>query len=80
MQKFGQKLRTLRTQRGLSMKELATMLGYSAVGYISELEMGKKVPTIKLVLGVSRLFNISTDKLLKDELDLDDEIKERLDG
>ena len=71
MQRFGEKLRALRTQRGMTLKELALELGLSAHGYISELESGKKKPTAELVLNVARLFDVSTDQLLKDELDLD---------
>ncbi len=73
MQRFGEKLRTLRTRRGMTLKELALQLGHSAHGYISELESGKKKPTAELVLNAARLFGVSTDQLLKDELDLDKE-------
>ena len=73
MQRFGEKLRTLRTRRGMTLKELALKLGHSAHGYISELESGKKKPTAELVLNAARLFGVSTDQLLKDELDLDGE-------
>jgi transcriptional regulator with XRE-family HTH domain len=71
MYRFGEKLRTLRTQNGMTLKELATELGLTAHGYISELESGKKKPTAEFVLNVARLFDVSTDQLLKDELDLD---------
>lgn len=70
MQRFGEKLRTLRTQHGMTLKELALKLGLSAHGYISELESGKKRPTTEFVLNVARLFDVTTDQLLKDELDL----------
>lgn len=72
MQRFGEKLRTLRIRHGMTLKELTFKLGYSAHGYISELESGKKKPTVELVLSVARLFDVSTDQLLKDELDLDE--------
>jgi transcriptional regulator with XRE-family HTH domain len=71
MQRFGEKLRTLRTQRGMTLKELALELGLSAHGYISELESGKKKPTAEFVLNVARLFDVNTDQLLKDELNLE---------
>jgi transcriptional regulator with XRE-family HTH domain len=71
MQRFGEKLRALRIQRGITLKELALSLGLSAHGYISELESGKKKPTAEFVLNVARLFDVSTDQLLKDELELD---------
>jgi transcriptional regulator with XRE-family HTH domain len=68
--RFGQKLRTLRTAHGLTLKELAQSLGYSRHGYISELETGEKIPTAELVLKTARIFGITTDALLNDELDL----------
>ncbi len=71
MQKFGGKLHLLRIQHHLTLKELAVALGYTTHGYISELESGKKKPTAEFVLNVARLFNVTTDQLLKDELDLD---------
>jgi len=73
MQRFGEKLRALRTQRDITLKELALALGLSAHGYISELESGKKKPTAEFVLNVARLFDVSIDQLLKDELELDTE-------
>ncbi len=54
----------------MTLKELAQALGHSAHGYISELETGKKMPMVEFVLGVSLLFNVSTDRLLKDELEV----------
>jgi transcriptional regulator with XRE-family HTH domain len=70
IQRFGQKLHSLRVQRGMTLKELAFALGYTAHGHISELEAGKKTPTVEFVLNVARLFNVTTDELLKDELEL----------
>lgn len=70
IQRFGEKLHTLRTQKGLTLKELAYQLGHVAHGYISELEAGKKLPTVELVLSIARLFNVTTDELLKDEVEL----------
>lgn len=65
---FGEKLRILRQHKGLTLQELATVLGYKAHGHLSELEAGKKTPTVDFVLLVSRYFDVSTDELLKDEL------------
>lgn len=70
IKQFGEKLHTLRTLRGLTLKELAHQLGHVAHGYISELEAGKKLPSVELALSVAHLFGISTDELLKDELEL----------
>jgi len=68
IKRFGEKLRILRQHKGLTLQELATALGYKAHGHLSELEAGKKTPTVDFVLLVSRYFDVSTDELLKDEL------------
>jgi transcriptional regulator with XRE-family HTH domain len=52
------------------MQELATQLGQSSHGFISELEAGKKLPAVENVLSIARLFCVTTDELLKDELEL----------
>lgn len=71
MQRFGEKLRTLRTAKQMTLKELASALGLTAHGYISEMEAGKKKPTAEFVLKVARYFKVTTDQLLKDELDVE---------
>jgi transcriptional regulator with XRE-family HTH domain len=68
--RFGEKLKTLRANRGMTLQEVATSLGHSAHGYISELEAGKKQPTVVLVLRVAELFGVTTDELLRDDLEL----------
>ena len=70
IRRFGEKLRALRVRRGMTLKEVANELGLTAHGYISELEAGKKMPTAEFVLNVARLFQVTTDELLKDELEL----------
>jgi transcriptional regulator with XRE-family HTH domain len=69
--RFGEKLNKLRTRQKLSMQSLARLMGHTAHGYISELESGKKLPTVEFVLRLARLFNVTTDELLKDELELE---------
>jgi len=71
VERFGEKLHLLRTSHQMTLKELAVALGYTAHGHISEIESGKKKPTAEFALKVARLFNVTTDQLLKDELDLD---------
>ena len=72
MQRFGEKLRFLRKQRGMTLKELALELGFATHSYLSKVETGKKMPTGQLILDASRFFNVSSDQLIKDELELDD--------
>lgn len=70
MQRFGEKLRVLRKQRAMTIVDLAAALGYTANSYISELERGKKKPTTDLVFKVAKLFNVTTDQLLDDALEV----------
>lgn len=68
LERFGEKLRRLRTQYGFSLQEVAHALGYARHSYISELETGKKIPTAEFVLKAAQLFHVTTDELLKDEI------------
>jgi transcriptional regulator with XRE-family HTH domain len=70
MKRFGEKLHILRTNKGMTLKELANSLGLTAHGYISEIEAGKKKPTAEFVLKVARYFKVTTDELLKDEFEI----------
>ena len=54
----------------MTLKGLAVALGHAAHGYISELESGKKLPTVELVLSVAQLFGVTADELLRDDLEL----------
>lgn len=70
MRNFGNKLRALRKQRGLSLWKLAEQFGYQTHSYLNEVELGRKEPTVELVLKVARFFDVTTDELLKDEIEL----------
>ena len=77
IQRFGEKLKAIRLAKGLTLQQFAESLGYSAHGYISELEAGKKMPTVEFVIGISRIYGVSTDELLKDELEITIPAKKR---
>ena len=67
MRRFGEKVRDLRRNRGMTLMGLAENLGYKTHGYISEIEAGKKVPSVGFLLAVADLFHVSVDDLVKDE-------------
>ncbi len=71
MSRIGKKLRILRQREGLTSRELGAILGVSN-SYIIRIENGKKRPSIDLVAKMARYFNVSTDQLILDELELDD--------
>src|SRR5262245_56563857 len=70
MQRFGEKMRALRIRHGMSVRELAAALAYRGHSRISEIETGKRVPTADFVFKVAKLFNVTTDQLLDDALDV----------
>ncbi|MBP8000482.1 MAG: helix-turn-helix domain-containing protein [Chloroflexi bacterium] len=70
MERFGEKLRQLRQYHHVTLVWLANQLGYSTHSYISEVEAGQKIPTVHFVLKVARLFQVTTDELMKDEMEI----------
>ena len=70
--RFGEKLRILRNRHGLTLTQMAERLGYKTHGHLSQIESGKKLPTVGMALKVALLFGVSTDVLLKDELEVPD--------
>ena len=53
-------LRQLRTERGLSQRELATFIGVTTQ-IIHKYEFGKTSPTLEHALAISRLFGVPVD-------------------
>lgn len=50
---FGERLRTLRAERGLSLADLSSLVHYSK-GYLSKVETGDKPPTVQLARGCDK--------------------------
>ncbi len=71
MERFGEKLITLRARQGMTQRQLASILGHTSCTYVSDLERGKRQPGIDLAVKISEIFNVSLDKLAKDYLELD---------
>lgn len=72
MKRFGEKLRTLRTQRGLTLRQLASILGMSAHSHLANIETGKNMPTAELIVKVADYFEIGLEQLMRDELELEE--------
>lgn len=73
MQPLGEKLRVLRLQRGLSLRDLAVALGHppSFNSYLSDVENGRRIPKLGFVLQLAAFFQVSMDQLTRDDLELD---------
>ncbi|MCD8011897.1 MAG: helix-turn-helix domain-containing protein [Lachnospiraceae bacterium] len=65
---LSEKLLTLRTRAGLSQEEFAEKLNVSRQS-VSKWESGASIPGIDKILEISRIYGISTDYLLKDEME-----------
>jgi transcriptional regulator with XRE-family HTH domain len=70
MKRLGEKLRTLRQRRGLTLRELGDRLDVD-YGYVGRMERGEKIPNLEMLLKISDLFGVSLDQLARDELELD---------
>lgn len=66
MKKFAERLKELRTEKNLSLAQLAedTGLSQSALSYW---EIEKRVPNGNAIITLSRYFGVSTDYLLGEE-------------
>ncbi len=71
MKRFGEKLRTLREKRSLTVRQLASLLEINSHSHIVGLEAGKHNPSAELILKIARYFDVSTDQLMKDELEIE---------
>lgn len=70
MNRFGEKLRILRKQRGLSQTELAESLDVQQ-SYVGKLERGERMPNVAMLGKVAALFSVSFDQLMDDAVELD---------
>ena len=60
---FGQKLRKIRDEKGMSQQELAKRLGYKTNSYVSDMEKGKFVPSLGKMKKIAKALGISFSKL-----------------
>lgn len=66
---LAEKIIYLRKQKNWSQEELAEQLEISRQS-VSKWESGASIPELDKIIGLSNIFNISTDYLLKDEYDI----------
>lgn len=60
---FGNILQELRNKKAWSQVELAKRLGISA-SQIANYEIGRRLPSLEILISASRVFGVSTDYLL----------------
>ena len=69
MMRLGTKVRALRKQRGLTLREVADVLGVHYT-HIQKIETGRKRPSSELILKYAMLFSVTADQLMRDDLDV----------
>lgn len=65
---LAEKIMSLRKQKGLSQEELAEQLGVSRQS-VSKWESASSIPDIQKIMKMSEIFQVTTDYLLRDELE-----------
>ena len=64
---IGQRIKELREARNIEQSELASMLGYKSQTTISKWERGFNLPTGKKLIALAKIFNTSTNDILRIE-------------
>jgi len=60
---FGSSLRRIRTQRGITQKELGAVTGMSHT-FIGEMERGLKAPNLNAVIALAQALDAGVDELM----------------
>lgn len=68
-------LRTHRRSWGLTLREMADLLGFESPAHVSRIEQGKRTPSTETALACTALFGVSVGELFPQ---LSDEIEGRL--
>jgi transcriptional regulator with XRE-family HTH domain len=69
MKRFGEKLHHLRQQRELTLQQVSDLLEVSTT-HVWNLENGRKMPNVALVIKISDIFGVTADQLIRDELEV----------
>ncbi|MDM8527842.1 helix-turn-helix transcriptional regulator [Anaerolineales bacterium HSG24] len=69
MNRLGEKLRQLRTQRELTMRQMGIIFDIDG-SLISKIETGKNVPSLGLAVRLAEFFEVSLDDLVDDDAEI----------
>lgn len=61
---FGQEVKKIRAERGLSQEELSFQADIHT-SYVSQLERGKKSPSLRTILQIARALDTSATELMR---------------
>ena len=64
MKQTGQNITMLREQRGISVKQLQTLMGFSTPQAIYKWQHGESLPTVDNLVALAAIFNVPIDAIL----------------
>ena len=70
---FGEKLQKLRKEKGWTQEQLAAQISISRQA-LSKWELGTAIPDTENIVQISKLFQVSTDYLLNDDYESDEDL------
>ena len=73
---IGRNIQKIRKQKGITQRELADMTGLDD-GYISVIECGNRMPSLKSLISILNALKITSDNVLADVLEAGVDIKHR---
>ena len=73
MSNLSDRLKTLRTEKGIKQKYVANILGITTSAY-GFYEQGKRTPTIEVLLSLSQYYKVSLDWLISGSDDFGDNL------
>ena len=67
MKQTGQKIASLRVQRGISVRDLQNMLGFATPQSIYKWQRGETLPTVENLVALACILSVSIDDILASE-------------
>ena len=64
MRKTGQNIYILRTERGISVRDLSRMMGFSTPQAIYKWQHGRSLPTVDNLVALAAIFAVPIDAIL----------------
>lgn len=68
--KIGQRIKTIRTKKGLTQEQVAEMVGISQK-HLSRIEKGYHNPRFDMIISIAKALNVPTDAFARDLSDSD---------
>jgi transcriptional regulator with XRE-family HTH domain len=65
MKNLGEKIRELREAKDMSLREFARQLGDLSAAFVSDVELGRRFPSDKVLAKMANILDVKTEVLMK---------------